>query len=253
MTTKTHHRHYGLLNLLGYGLSKFGHEFVKNFGHSSKQSFYDSFVDNGIAETSGVIKNRQDLFDPFFDNGRRGWWQKGNTYIHRKKRIDLLFGELDVSEFSNITKLYMNGIIGKHGNISASPVLKSKFKQLQLTGVEAELYFIENYQLIGDFRSGTLDDARLFGDGYDFQVKIPSKYYLAEIKGVREKAGSVRMTEKEYEKAKEYQFDYALVVISNLEESPKITAIFNPAEKINFQRNVTSQVQVSYHSPQSKW
>lgn len=70
------HENYELLNLLGYGLAKFNNDFIKQFGFKSKESFYQYFVDLNIVETKSVVKNRQDLFDPYFDNGRLGWWQK---------------------------------------------------------------------------------------------------------------------------------------------------------------------------------
>jgi hypothetical protein len=66
------HDNYEILNLIGYGLSKFNDDFVKEFGFDTKTAFYNFCVKTKIAETSGVIKNRMDLFDPFFpENGRR--------------------------------------------------------------------------------------------------------------------------------------------------------------------------------------
>ena len=54
-----------------------------------------------------------DLFDHFFpDNGRKGWWQKGDTYIHRKFLIDNLFGNEDAKGYANIVKLYMKENFG---------------------------------------------------------------------------------------------------------------------------------------------
>lgn len=70
------YEYYELLNRLGYGLSKFNHEFIKQFDCKNKEKFYQYFVDFGIVKTKSVVKNRQDLFDPYFDNGRLGWWQK---------------------------------------------------------------------------------------------------------------------------------------------------------------------------------
>ena len=145
------HENYEILNLIGYGLSKFNNQFINEFGFTTKSAFYTFCVNQKIAETVGTIKNRMDLFDPFFPNNRKGWWQKGDTYIHRK---------------------------------------------LQETGLEAELYFINNYKNINLFNSATIEDARLFGDGYDFQVKTEHDYFLAEIKGIREEKGKFRLTEK---------------------------------------------------------
>ena len=134
-----------------------------------------------------------------------------------------------------------------------SPVMKSQFKQLQVTGQEAELYFINNYQNIEIFSSGTLDDARLFGDGYDFQIQVSERYFLAEIKGVRASSGNIRLTENEFIKASEYKDEYGLVVVSNLADLPKMTAVFNPIENLSLTKKVVSQNQTTYHSEFMSW
>lgn len=106
-TEPNSHPNYELLNLLGYGLAKFGLAFIHEFGFTTKTTFYEYFVDLRIVETGSVVKNRQDLFDPFFDNGRKGWWQKGDTYLHRKIAIDHICGNMNVTQFA----VYVKGFI----------------------------------------------------------------------------------------------------------------------------------------------
>lgn len=60
------HENYYILNLLGYGLSKFDNNFIKEFGFTTKNDFFNYFVKIKLVETASVIKNRMDLFDPFF-------------------------------------------------------------------------------------------------------------------------------------------------------------------------------------------
>jgi hypothetical protein len=98
------HPNYELLNLLGYGLAKFGLPFIREFGFKTKTAFYNHFVQLKIVETGSVVKNRQDLFDAFFDNGRKGWWQKGDAYIHRKIAIDTICGNMNVTQFATYVK-----------------------------------------------------------------------------------------------------------------------------------------------------
>jgi hypothetical protein len=248
------HENYELLNLIGYGLAKFNMDFVKEFGFKTKTVFYQHIVNLKIAETTGTVKNRQDLFDPFFNSGRKGWWQKGNAYIHRKILIDSLFGNLDVVLFAGMVKVYIESKFGGTEKPTAlAPVMKSRFKQLQATGQEAELYFMNNYQSIDPFSAGILDDARLFGDGYDFQIQVSEKYYLAEIKGIRASSGSFRLTENEFLKASEYKDEYGLVVVSNLSDFPKMTVIFNPMVNLVLTKKVVSQRQTTYHSEFIYW
>lgn len=249
------HKNYELLNLLGYGLAKFNDSFVKQFGHNSKTSFYKYLIDIGVCETVGTIKNRQDMLDPFFDNGRKGWWQKKEQYKSRKLVIDSLFGSEDVSHFAKIVKLYLcrDFDVGSKSPVIISPVLKSKFQQLQETGREAEMYFLNNFELVEDFRGGIIEDARLFGDGYDFQIENNSKFYLAEIKGIKKASGSIRLTQNEYNKALEYNNDYQLVVISNIIKSPKIIVIQNPVDSLKLTQHSILTTQINYHSEFLKW
>jgi hypothetical protein len=109
------------------------------------------------------------------------------------------------------------------------------------------------YFLIERLANATLDDARLFGDGYDFQLMIENKYILAEIKGIRNDKGSIRMTSNEYKKAQKYKNDYALVVVSNLEEIPKMTSIFDPLAEIVFKEFTQNQKQIYYQSAIDIW
>ena len=252
--TDNKHKNYEILNLIGYGLAKFDMEFVHQLGFMTKQALFESFVKAGIADTIGTVKNRQDLFDPFFNNGRKGWWQKGDAYLHRKNFIDSLFGEYDAKTFATLVKLDISSKFNIPTEPSiVSPIVKSKFKQLQTTGREAELFFIDNFREIGIFSDGILEDARLFGDGYDFQIQIDSIFLLAEIKGVRSNYGNIRLTEKEFVCASDYGDDYCLVVVSNLDDIPRMTPITNPAENLELERRAHAFEQISYHTSRLNW
>ncbi|MCU0240400.1 MAG: DUF3883 domain-containing protein [Pyrinomonadaceae bacterium] len=250
------HENYEILNLLAYGLAKFSIDFVKQFGFTNYTAFYNYFISLGICDSRSSIKYRRDLIDPFFDNERVGFVSRGETYRHRKDSIELLFGkEVDVKTFADIVRLYLADKfeIGEVKAVAASPIIKSKFKQLQETGQEAELYFKENYRQIEKFQKGVLQDARLLGDGYDFQIQIETSYFLADVKGIRKTQGNFRMTEKEYIRASEYENNYGLIVISNLENTPKMTAIFNPIKELFLERKEITQKQISYHSKSITW
>lgn len=249
------HKNYEVLNLIGYGLAKFNLDFINEFGVNSKTAFYDMFVNYGIAETTGTVKNRQDMFDPFFENSRKGWWQRKDDYIHRKLYIDSLFGNLDVADYVSMVKLFLL----KENNLNnfdvqtISPIIKSKFKQLKTTGEEAEVYFFNNYRKIPVFNDADIEGARNFGDGYDFQIQKNDSFFLAEIKGVRTKKGAFRLTENEYFKAKEYKNEYGIVVVSNLEEIPKMTVIFNPIQNLEFTEHTIESKQLNFHSKSLAW
>lgn len=242
------HENYEILNLLGYGLAKFDTRFEKLFGFETKTAFYKYMVECGVAETDGVVKNRQDLFDPFFPNPRAGWHQKGDAYIHRKLLIDSLYGKLSAEEYAGVVKQYLQDQFGTalQDSLPVQPIQKSRFKQLQQTGLEAELYFLHNYEKIDAFAGGSLDDARLLGDGYDFQITFPDIFLLAEIKGVRAASGGIRMTEKEYLSAQEYKDLYSLIVVSELNDVPKMTPIPNPVKELRFEVQHITSTQTVY-------
>jgi len=247
------HENYATLNLIGYGLAKFDQSFVKCFGFSSKHDFFQHIVAIGVAETPGVVKNRQDLFDPFFDNKRKGWWQKGDAYIHRKHFIDSLFGELPVEEFSAMVKYHLQTQFAGDEAPAISPILRSKYRQIQQTGKEAERYFMHHFAALACFKGGEIEDARLFGDGFDFQIQVESRYYLAEVKGLRAASGGIRMTANEFQTAQQHGDDYALVVVSSLYDIPRINAIFNPAGRLQFTERSRTVEEISFHSQHINW
>jgi hypothetical protein len=255
VSTENKHEYYELLNLIGYGLSKFNYDFVKAYGFKTKTDFYNYIVKIGIAKTTGTVKNRQDLFDGMVSGGeRKGWWQKGQVYRHRKDYIDSFLGHLQCNEYVDIVKLSVAEALGGLAKdeitktIKVSPIIRSSFRQMQQTGKEAEHYFINNYHTIEIFADASIADARLLGDGYDFQLTLAEKYVLAEVKGLKHTNGEIRMTQREYEKAIEYKNDYVLIIVRNLIESPAICPIFNPINNLHFEKRRLQSEQVNYHS-----
>lgn len=87
--------------------------------------------------------------------------------------------------------------------VTPNAYLKTRYKSMQETGLEAELYFLNHYKNIKTFSHGHLKGMRLFGDGYDFYIQ----------------------TNKQ---AQAYSHDYALVVVLNLSEKPYLLSIANP-------------------------
>lgn len=243
-----------IMNLIGYGLAKFDLSFTNEFGFKTKTSFNKYIVQIGLAKTEKAVSNRQDSFDPYFDNGRKGWWQR-NQRQHIKLFIDNLFGNEDVKSYSNIVKYLIqnNGFELKLDFTQPNPIIKSKFKQLQKTGKEAEYFFMSNYKSIKIFENAIIEDARLWGDGFDFQMNTNENFILAEIKGIREKSGSIRMTKNEFNKANEYKDSYFLIVISNLSKTPKMNILQNPLEKLELEEKELISTQINYHSKNILW
>ena len=132
--------------------------------------------------------------------------------------------------------------------VEVKPIVKSRFKKLQETGLEAELYFMNNFNEISAFNNGILEDARLYGDGYDFQINVNENSYLAEVKGIREKKGRFRLTEKEFLMASEYKNDYIVTLVLNMNDLPTFLTIENPINNLKFEeRIIKSKETKEYH------
>ncbi len=243
-----------IMNFVGYCLAKFDNKFIAEFGFDRKQNFYKYIVDLGLANSVSAVHNRMDSFDPYFDNGRKGWYQR-NQREHIKLYIDSLFGKEDARSFANIVKLYIHDY---NAEISfpetwTSPSIQSRFQQLQETGKEAECFFMNNYSTAECFKDGLLEDARLWGDGYDFQIKVKNTFFLTEVKGVKGHSGAIRMTSKEFDKALQYRNEYYLVVVSNLSVYPKLNIICNPAEALSFTPHDITSIQHFHNTEIIKW
>lgn len=253
--TGSRHANYEVLNLIGYGLAKFEGDLISALGFKTKSDLLKSLIARSMAETRGTLKNRQDLFNPLVKNAKVGWWQNGDRYLHRKTLLDSLFGGLDAAGYAAMLENYLQTYFSIAGEVLKPivPILKSKFRKLQETGNEAELFFMHNYRTITPFTNGTIQDARLFGDGYDFQITVENEFFLAEIKGVRGNAGGIRFTNNEFSKAKEFRDKFCLAVVSSLEAVPRINVLFDPLSELKFRRQTIQSEQVFYSSPARRW
>jgi hypothetical protein len=163
--------------------------------------------------------------------------------------------DVEISEGVNLAKyVKCKSTVGKEFNTHKvinnmdKPIIKSRFKKLQETGLKAETYFINNYNDIDIFKNGKLQDARLFGDGYDFQIDVDSKFYLAEVKGIKENKGKFRLTENEYQKALEYKNDYIVTLVLNLDKIPRFLQVENPIKNLKFkERQINAKIIKEYH------
>ncbi|HLX61919.1 MAG TPA: DUF3883 domain-containing protein [Planctomycetota bacterium] len=253
--TGIRHTNYEVLNLVGYGLAKFEGDLVAALGFKTKSALFNSLIERGVAQTRGTLKNRQDLFNPLVRKTKIGWWQNGDRYLHRKILLDSLFGDLNAVSYAVMLENYLQTYFPIAGEVVKPivPILKSMFRQLQETGNEAELFFMNNYRTISLFATGALQDARLFGDGYDFQIAVESEYFLAEIKGVRGNTGGIRLTNNEFNKAEEFREKYCLAVVSSLETAPRIKVFFDPLRELEFNRQSIESVQIFYSLPARRW
>ena len=107
---------------------------------------------------------------------------------------------------------------------------------------------MNNFNEISAFNNGILEDARLYGDGYDFQINVNENSFLAEVKGIRAKKGKFRLTENEYQKANEYKNDYVVTLVLNLDDLPTFLTIENPLKNLKFEERIIKSKEIKeYH------
>lgn len=249
------HPNYVGLNLVGYGLARFEDELIAALGFDSKAEFYRHLITRGLAKTRGTLKNRQDLFNPLVRGGEIGWWQNGDRYLHRKTQLDALFGRLSAKDYASMLTKYLQAEFPGRGarKKPLPPLMRSQFRQLQETGVEAELFFLQNYRQVALFADAAIDDARQLGDGYDFQLTLRAGYWLAEVKGLRTRTGAIRLTENEFNKAQEFGDRFCLVVVTSLDRSPAMSPVFDPLHHLHLTRRTIVSEQVYYHTAALEW
>ena len=71
---------------------------------------------------------------------------------------------------------------------------------------------------------------------------------LAEVKGIRKPKGRIRLTGNEFEKAKEFQSDFILSLVTNLDDIPKLVLIDNPLNHFEFQKSIIKNEIIEYRS-----
>ena len=98
-----------------------------------------------------------------------------------------------------------------------------------------------------------MEDARLWGDGYDFQLQLGNDFILTEVKGIREERGAIRMTQREYEKASEFGNLFYLVVVSRLNSMPRINYIQDPVNNMTLDCREVQSIQKQYISQFITW
>ncbi|MDQ0878974.1 hypothetical protein QFZ77_007633 [Paenibacillus sp. V4I3] len=243
--------------IISYYLSKFDRKALSNLGY---KTFTEAF--NDIGERLGVkpnsIKNMRENFDPLHANTRVGWYQR-ELSISRLEILDK-YGPLGEEALTSIVQEILSNY-KIDGNINESiqtyinilgteeeeqPSKSRQYTTRGLTGKRAEDLFIEFFRQgrIEGFDGGLLDK-RNDGCGYDFETEYEPKY-MFEVKGLMDNKGGIIFTDKEWNTAKELGERYILVFISDIEDSPNVTVIKDPFQKIIAKKNVYTTIAVNW-------
>ena len=230
------------LILAGLYLSKFDSLGLKSLG---LDSFTEAFNVIGYAMGSrpASIKNYRDEFDPLFPNRRQGWHKRPIRDYCLKVFEE--YRNLDLESFTGVVKsLTACDESAENGGEENS----SYFARLA-TGLAAERYFESVQPGLAEFEGCALENTTRFGCGYDFRLRRGTNddFLAVEVKGLKERSGSLSMTPKEYGAAEALGGRFYLFVVKNFRESPFHEIFANPLSGgLQFRKIERVTVQVSW-------
>lgn len=230
-----------LAMIVAFYLSKYGEIGLSRLGFQSyRQAFNDIAGLLGVKPNS--IKNWRDEFDPYYDNNRKGWYQR--QLRPSRRQVMLAFDELsesalyaiikDIIEPANRLKVekelrfILAGI--KDSQREREREEKSDYVPRGPTGRLAEEFFMARQRDGLTPFDGKLQDRRDDGVGYDFDVLGSKNHFRIEIKGVSGPSGAITFTDKEWKTANAIRDYYYLGFVTHVRESPKIGFVRNPAQ-----------------------
>jgi len=230
-------------------LSKYDALGLKALGFGS---FTEAFNVIGFAMGSkpASLKNYRDEFDPFFPNRRKGWHKRPIRDYCLK--VYEKYKSLDFETFTGLVKSLVAYYDDPWSEVQVREERdKSEFSFASrlTTGLAAEEYFESVQPSLPVFKAHDVENTTRLGCGYDFRLrKEGDQDFLAvEVKGLKERAGSVSMTPKEYEVAAALQDRFFLFVVKNFQESPFHEIFQNPlSSRLLFTKRERVTVNVSW-------
>jgi len=235
--------------LVGLFLSKYDARGLKELGF---ESFAEAFNVLGYALGSkpASIKNYRDEFDPLFPNRRKGW-HKRQIRKYCLKMFDE-YKSLDIESFTGLIK----SLVGHDENAWSEAQSSeeqdesgSHFAQRLITGLAAEQYFESVHSSVPEFKGYVVENTTRLGCGYDFRLRTETRgdFLAAEVKGLKERMGSLSMTPKEHDVAMALRDRFFLFVVKNFQESPFHEIFPDPISgRLQFRRTERVTVQVSW-------
>jgi hypothetical protein len=237
------------LILVGLYLSKYDSLGLKRLGFAS---FAEAFnvIGYALGSKPASIKNYRDEFDPLFPNRRQGWHKRQiREYCLR------IFDEYKILDFDSFTGL-IESFVGYDENIwsrvqatDEADESGSCFAKRLITGLAAEEYFESVYPGLKEFNGYVLENTTRLGCGYDFRLRTESRpdFLAVEVKGLKERMGSLSLTPKEHEVALILRDRFFLFVVKNFQESPFHEILKDPLSgNLQFKRIERVTVQVSW-------
>jgi hypothetical protein len=176
-------------------------------------------------------------------------WHKREIRKYCKKVLDE-YQYLDIQSFTGLIKSffgYDENTLSAVQTKSVQEERRSGFANRLITGLAAERYFESVHSSLPEFEGCVVENTTQLGCGYDFKLSREGDkgFLVAEVKGMREKAGNVLLTPLEYQTKKQDRF--YLFVVKNFQKTPYHELFLNPmAGMLQFTRTERVLIQVSW-------
>lgn len=237
------------LILAGLFLAKYDIAGLKALGF---ESFLEAFnvIGYGLGAKPASIKNYRDEFDPLFPNSRKGW-HKRPTRDYCLKVFEV-YKDLDFSVFTGLIKSFGGfdeNALSQNVDDGCTADGESQFAKRLITGLAAERYFECVHTRIQEFKDLKLQNTSRLGCGYDFQLQHEGQetFLAVEVKGLKDRSGSISMTPKEHAVAEMLRDRFYLFVVKNFRENPFHEVYQDPlSSSLLFTKQERAVVQVSW-------
>jgi len=237
------------LILAGLYLAKYDAAGLRVLGF---ESFVEAFnvIGYGLGAKPASIKNYRDEFDPLFPNARKGW-HKRPTRDYCLKVFDE-YKALDIDAFAGLVKSFVGFDENAWSEVTekgAEVDGESQFAKRLITGLAAEHYFESVQPRLTEFKDYKVENTSRLGCGCDFRLRTEGQreFLAIEVKGLKDRSGSLSMTPKEHELAETLRERFFLFVVKNFRETPFHEIHQDPlAGNLQFMRKERVTVQVSW-------
>jgi len=236
------------LILAGLYLSKYDSLGLRKLGFKSfKEAF--NVIGYAMGSQPASIKNYRDEFDPLLPNRRKGW-HKRPTREYCLEVFEKYKG-LDFDSFTGLVKSFVGYDDNAWSAVEAKEPEESEshFARRLITGLAAEQYFVAMQPNLSEFRNCYVEDTTRLGCGYDFRLRTEARdgFLAVEVKGLRERIGSLSLTPKEYAAATDLRARFFLFVVKNFRESPFHEVYQNPLScKLQFRKSERVVIHTSW-------
>jgi len=199
----------------GLYFSKFDQEGLAKLGFTSFKEAFNA-LGYALEGEPRSIRNYRDEFDPLFPNPRKGWENRPR----RKYCLEWMdrCGGLSLSEFSGlVTAFFEVPVLTDIREVSDNLIdTENALARRFITGRAAERYFQTRFREINCFGDFELEDTTLQGCGYDFRLwpRSPEDFLAVEVKGLKDRKGSISMTNKEFQTAERLRDRFYLLIVN---------------------------------------